>query len=177
MAASHASHAAALKVFLNAAGGGAREAREALADSGLDLQVIQPSELERRLKQEIDGGAKRIVVAGGDGTIATAASLVANNSIELAILPCGTLNHFAKDHGIPTDLAKAAVVAVDGSVVGADIAYVGDTIFLNTSSIGAYVSFVRVRERFEKHLGYRVASFFAFIRTWAHLRTFTVTLE
>jgi diacylglycerol kinase family enzyme len=169
--------AAALKVFLNAAGGGAREAREALSDSGLDLQVIQPSELESRLKQEIDGGAKRIVVAGGDGTIGTAASLVANTSIELAILPCGTLNHFAKDHGIPTDLAKAAVVAVDGSVVGADIGYGNDTIFLNTSSIGAYVSFVSVRERFEKHLGYRVASFFAFIRTWAHLRTFTVTLE
>jgi diacylglycerol kinase family enzyme len=165
------------KVFLNAAGGGARAAREALTDSGLDLQVLQPTELESRLKQEIDGGAKRIVVAGGDGTIATAASLVANKGIELAILPCGTLNHFAKDHGIPTDLAKAAAVAVDSAVVGADIGYVNDTIFLNTSSIGAYVSFVRVRERFEKHLGYRIASFFAFIRTWAHLRTFTVTLE
>jgi diacylglycerol kinase family enzyme len=165
------------KVFLNAGGGSAQAAREPLTDAGLDLQVVQPTELQSRLKQEIDGRPKRIVVAGGDGTIATAASLVANKDIELAIIPCGTLNHFAKDHGIPTDPAKAAAVAVDGAVVGADIAYVNDTIFLNTSSIGAYVSFVRVRERFEKHLGYRIASFFAFIRTWVHLRTFTVTLE
>jgi diacylglycerol kinase family enzyme len=166
-----------MKVFLNAAGGGAQAAREALVKTGLDLQVVQPNELESRLKQEVDSGAKRIIVAGGDGTIATAASLVANKDIELAIFPCGTLNHFAKDHGIPTDLAEAAAVAVEGVVTGADIGYVNDTIFLNTSSIGAYVSFVRVRERFEKHLGYRIASFFAFIRTWVHLRSFTVTLE
>jgi diacylglycerol kinase family enzyme len=166
-----------MKVFLNAAGGSAKAAREALTDAGLDLQVVQPNELESRLKQEIDSGAKRIVVGGGDGTIATAASLVANKDIELAILPCGTLNHFARDHGIPTDLSKAAAVAVEGVVTGADIGYVNDTIFLNTSSIGAYVSFVRVRERFEKHVGYRIASFFAAIRTWVHLRSFSVMLE
>lgn len=177
MAAPHASNAAALKVFLNAAGGGAEAAREPLTDAGFDLQIVQPNELASRLKQEIDGGAKRIAVAGGDGTIATAATLVAKKDVELAILPCGTLNHFAKDHGIPADLAKAAAVAVDGVVTLADVGYANDVIFLNTSSIGAYVSFVRVRERFEKHLGYRIASLFAAIRTWVHLRSFAVTLE
>jgi diacylglycerol kinase family enzyme len=166
-----------MKVFLNAAGGGAQAAREALAKTGLDLQVVQPNELESRLKEEVDSGAKRIIVAGGDGTIATAASLVANKDIELAILPSGTLNHFAKDHNVPTDLYKAVQVARNGVVAGADIGYIGDSIFLNTSSLGAYVSFVRVRERFERHLGYRIASFFAAIRTWAHLRSFSVTLE
>jgi len=166
-----------MKVFLNAAGGGARAAREALANTGLDLQVVQPNELENRLKQEVDSGAKRLIVAGGDGTIATAASLVANKDIELAIFPCGTLNHFAKDHNVPTDLDEAVGVAVNGVVTGADIGYIGDSVFLNTSSLGAYVSFVRVRERFERHLGYRIASLFAFIRTWVHLRSFTVTLE
>ena len=133
--------------------------------------------MERRLKQGIEGGAKRIVVAGGDGTIATAASLVAKKDIELAILPAGTLNHFAKDHDIPTDLDEAARVAAGGQVGSADIAYANDSVFLNTSSIGAYVTFVRVRERLQKHLGYTIASLFALIRTWAALRTFTVTLE
>lgn len=166
-----------LKAFVNAAGGSAQAAREALTQAGLDFEVVQPRELETRLKQEIDGGAKRLVVAGGDGTIATAASLVAKKDIELAILPGGTLNHFAKDHNIPTDFGKAVMVAIDGIVVGADIGYVNDSLFLNTSSLGAYVTFVRVRERFEKHLGYRIASFFALMRTWARLRTFTVTLE
>ena len=169
--------ASKLKAFLNSACGNAEAAREALTIAGFDLDVVQPRELEPRLKQAIDRGTKRILVAGGDGTIATAASLVANTDIELAILPGGTLNHFAKDHNIPTDLGKAALVAADGVVAGADVAYVNDSLFLNTSSIGAYVTFVRVRERFERHLGYRIASFFALVRTWAGLRTFTVTLE
>lgn len=166
-----------LKAFLNAAGGSAVQARNALTDAGLEVQEVQPSDLEKRLKQEIDGGAKRILVAGGDGTIATAASLVARTGIELAILPAGTLNHFAKDHDVPEDLGKAALVATGSVLANADVAYVNDSLFLNTSSLGAYVTFVRVRERFEKHLGYRIASFLALVRTWARLRTFTVSLE
>ena len=166
-----------LKAFLNAASGSAEPAREAITKAGFDLEEVQPVELEKRLKQEVDRGAKRVLVAGGDGTIATAASVIAKSGIELAILPGGTLNHFAKDHNVPTDLEKAALVAADGVVVGADIGYVNDSVFLNTSSIGAYVTFVRVRERFEKYVGYRIASFFALIRTWSGLRTFTVTLE
>ena len=166
-----------LKAFLNAACGNAEAAREALTTAGFELDVVQPRELEQRLKQAIDRGTKRILVAGGDGTIATAASLVAKTDIELAILPGGTLNHFARDHGIPTDLGKAALVAANGVVAGADVAYVNDCVFLNTSSIGAYVTFVRDRERYEKYVGYTVASFFGFIRAAFQLRTFTVTLE
>jgi diacylglycerol kinase family enzyme len=166
-----------LKAYLNAASGTADAAREALAKAGFEIEAVQPPEMEQRLEQAIDGGAKRIVVAGGDGTIATASALVARKGVELAILPAGTLNHFAKDHNIPTDLEKAAQVAAGGQVTSADIAYANDEVFLNTSSIGAYVTFVRVREQLEKYLGYRIASFFALIRTWARLRSFTVTLE
>jgi len=133
--------------------------------------------LESRLKQAIDHGTKRILVAGGDGTIATAAGLVAKKDIELAILPGGTLNHFAKDHGIPTDLGKAAIAAADSQVIRADIGYVNDCVFLNTSSLGAYVTFVRERERLEKRIGYSIASAIAFAKMMAEIRTFSVTLE
>lgn len=166
-----------LKAFLNSQCGNADKAREALEAVGYDLEVVEPAAMERQLQRAIEHGTKRIVVAGGDGTIATAASLVAKKDVELAILPGGTLNHFAKDHNIPTDLGKAAKVAGNGLVVGADIGYVNDCVFLNTSSIGAYVGFVRDRERFEKRLGYTMASMLAFVRTMADLRTFRVTLE
>jgi diacylglycerol kinase family enzyme len=169
--------ASSLKAFLNSACGNAEKAREALDTAGFELEAVQPQEIESALKQSIDHGTKRILVAGGDGTIATAAALVAKSDVELAILPGGTLNHFAKDHNIPTDLGKAAFVASDGLVVGADIGYVNDCVFLNTSSIGAYVTFVRDREQYEKRLGYRIASALAFVRTLTELRAFTVTLE
>jgi diacylglycerol kinase family enzyme len=167
----------ALKAFLNSRCGNADKAREALEAIGYDLEVVEPAEMGRQVEQAIGKGTKRILVAGGDGTIATAASLVAKKDVELAILPGGTLNHFAKDHNIPTDLGKAAKAAADGQVLGADIGYVNDCVFLNTSSIGAYVGFVRDREHLEKRLGYTVASMFAFVRTLADLRTFRVTFE
>ena len=166
-----------LKAFLNSAGGNAEAARDALTKAGFELEAVEPSDLENRLKQAIDQGAKRMVVAGGDGTIATAAALVANKDIELAILPAGTLNHFAKDHGVPEDLEKAAIAARGTHVVKADIGYVNDCVFLNTSSLGAYVTFVRERERLEKHFGYSIASVIAFVKMMAEIRTFSVTLE
>jgi diacylglycerol kinase family enzyme len=170
-------HTAKLKAFLNTACGNAEAAREALAKAGLELEAVQPGELMTRLKQAVDHGTKRILVAGGDGTIAAAASLIAKTDIELAALPGGTLNHFAKDHGIPTDLGKAAFVAGSGPVVGADLGYVNDCVFLNTTSLGAYVTFVRERERLEKHLGYSIGSVIAFGKMLSEIRTFSVTLE
>jgi diacylglycerol kinase family enzyme len=166
-----------LKAFLNAACGNAQAAREAIATAGFELEAVQPRELEKCLREAIKQGTKRILVAGGDGTIATAAGLVAKTNTELAILPGGTLNHFARDHGIPTDLGKAALIASDGPIVGADIGYINDCVFLNTSSIGAYVTFVRERERLEKHLGYSIASVIAFAKMLSEIRTFSVTLE
>src|SRR6202011_3856970 len=154
-------HSSTLKAFLNDACGNAKAAREAIAAAGFELEAVQPNELEKCLKEAIQEGTGRILVAGGDGTIATAAALVARTKTELAILPGGTLNHFARDHGIPTDLGKAALIASDGPVVSVDIGYVNDCVFLNTSSIGAYVTFVRERERLEKYFGYSIASVLA----------------
>ena len=166
-----------LKAFLNKAGGSADDARKAVEGAGLEVEEVAPDQLRSRLQQAIADGARRLVVAGGDGTIGTAASLVAGKNIELAILPAGTLNHFAKDHDIPSDLAEAAALAQNGTIDGADIGYMKDSVFLNTSSIGAYVTFVRVRERFEKFFGYKIASFIALLRMFSTLRTFTVELE
>jgi len=166
------------KAFLNSQCGNAKAAREAMEKVGLDFEEVEPSALESRLKQAIDAGTKRVVVVGGDGTIATAANLVAKKDIELAFLPGGTLNHFAKAHNIPTDLEKAARVAAgEGVTTRADIGYVGDCVFLNTSSIGAYVTYGRDRERFEKNVGYTLASVGAFLKTWSQLRSFSITLE
>jgi diacylglycerol kinase family enzyme len=166
-----------VKAFLNTACGNAAGAREAIATAGFELEAVQPHDLETRLKEALSHGTKRIVVAGGDGTIATAAALVANTATELAILPGGTLNHFARDHGIPTDLGKAAIIAADGPVVGADVGYINDCVFLNTSSLGAYVTFVRERERYQRYFGYRIASVIAFAKMMSEIRTFSVTLE
>ena len=42
-----------------------------------------------------------LVVAGGDGTISAAAAALAGSDLPLGFIPLGTLNHFAKDLGLP----------------------------------------------------------------------------
>ncbi len=63
----------------------------------------------------MEAGARRVLVSGGDGTVASAAAVACETEMELAALPGGTLNHFAKDHGIPTELAEALELAATGS--------------------------------------------------------------
>ncbi len=120
---------------------------------------------------------KRIVVAGGDGTVATVAAAVSGSETELAVIPGGTLNHFARNHGIPTDADEAVCVARDGRCIQADVGYTGGRLFLNTSVVGAYVTYVRMRERLERYMGYHLASLAAAVRLFFRLRSVRVVLD
>jgi undecaprenyl-diphosphatase len=72
--------------------------------------------------------------------------------LPLAVLPAGTLNHFARDVGLDT-LEEAAEAVDSGSAVEVDVAEVNGTPFLNTSSIGAYPEMVARRDRLKRRLG------------------------
>ena len=152
--------------------------RKALeSDARFAVQVTPPDAIAEEVRRLAADGATRIVVSGGDGTIRTAAAAVAGTAIELAVIPGGTLNHFAKAYGIPTDVDKAIAVAAGSDVRSVDAAYVNDRLFLNTSSAGAYISFVRTRERLERWGGYHLASVIAGIATLARLHFYTVQIE
>src|SRR5204863_85435 len=91
--------------------------------------------------------------------------------------PGGTLNHFARDLGVSTEAAEALELALGGTCRGVDIGIVNGRAFLTTSSVGAYVRFVRIRERLERRFGYRFASTLAAFRILLQLRSFAVELE
>ncbi len=167
-----------IPAFVNPLVGNAEAARAALrAVGGFDVFDVPPSTLADRVHSAIGRGATRILVAGGDGSIGSAAGALAGTGVELAILPCGTLNHLAKDLSLPLELEAAARVAVEGRSVLVDAAVVNDRIFLNTSSVGAYVRFVRARERLEKRMGYYVASLLAGAQLLLRMPSFRVTLN
>jgi diacylglycerol kinase family enzyme len=167
-----------IPAFVNPLAGNADTARGALnAVGGFDIREVAPEMLAARVRGALQDGARRVVIAGGDGSLASAASALSGSGAELAILPCGTLNHLAKDLGVPLDLEAAARVARDGSAIPVDAASVNDRLFLNTSSVGAYVTFVRAREGLEQRLGYHVASFVAGVRLLFALPAFRVKLH
>jgi diacylglycerol kinase family enzyme len=169
-----------IPAFINPFAGNANESRDALARIGgdaFDIQEVPPETLAKCVRAALEGGARRIAVAGGDGSIGTAAGVLAGTGVDLAILPGGTLNHLAKDLSIPLDLDEAVRLAANGRSIPVDVASVNERIFVNTSSVGAYVRFVRLRDRLETHLGYHAASLIAGARLLIRMPTFRITLD
>lgn len=97
--------------------------------------------------------ARVLGVAGGDGTINCAASVALAEGVPLAVLPAGTLNHFAADLGLDSveDVTRAIA---EGRAVEVPVGSAGEAgVFLNTFSLGVYPELVRHRERHERWAG------------------------
>jgi diacylglycerol kinase family enzyme len=126
---------------------------------------------EQARKQAARGEVDAVVVGGGDGTIGTVASVLSGTGIPLGILALGSLNHFAKDLGIPLDLEPAVVLIGAGSVRAVDVAEVNGQVFVNNSSIGLYPYMVLDRERRRSRHGQAkwIATILAAVRTLRYL--------
>jgi YegS/Rv2252/BmrU family lipid kinase len=98
----------------------------------------------------VKNGAGLVIAAGGDGTVSSVASALLNTETVLGVLPLGTLNHFAKDLGIPAGLEEAVANLRTGQVTQIDVGEVNGHHFLNNSSLGLYPSIVRQREETQK---------------------------
>ena len=91
-----------------------------------------------------------IVAGGGDGTVNGVAGKLAGTETQLGVLPMGTLNHFAKDVGIPLNLDAAVRNLFTGQIAKIDVGEVNGRVFVNNSSVGFYPHFVRQREEQEQ---------------------------
>jgi diacylglycerol kinase family enzyme len=111
-------------VLLNRSGGAlsrdpqlARQAEKALAKAGLsvELELLSGGDCAVRCRAIAERGDGLLIVGGGDGPISAAASALVGTETKLGVLPLGTLNHFARDLGIPTDLDEAAGLIAGGN--------------------------------------------------------------
>ena len=165
-------------MLVNPGGGSAKKVLETLrSDPRFAVHETEPKNLGERIDQLRRDGARRIGVSGGDGTVTSAASRLAGTPTELAVIPGGTLNHLARDNGIPVEPDKAAELAATGSARPIDAATVNGQLFLNTSSVGAYVTFVRTRERLEKKMWYWPATILAGLQMLFRMPSFHVQIE
>ena len=112
-----------------------------------------------------------VVAGGGDGTVNAVASELVGSDTALGILPLGTLNHFARDAGIPLALDEAVRVIAGNHARKVDVGEVNCHIFLNNSSLGLYPVFVHEREKQQRRFGRRKWSA-ALRATLAALRRF-----
>jgi diacylglycerol kinase family enzyme len=119
-------------------------------ENGIDADISMAqggAEVTELARDAARGPYKVIVAAGGDGTVNSVASMVVDSDKILGVLPLGTLNHFARDVRIPSDVEAAAHIIAAGHTTEVDVAEVNNRIFLNNSSLGLYPIIVREREK------------------------------
>ncbi|MEO8198904.1 MAG: diacylglycerol kinase family protein [Gemmatimonadota bacterium] len=144
-----------VQVMINGRAGGmgkpeTREEISGLLDAafpGVEILFADPStNVADWAQRAVANGATLVIGGGGDGTINSVAGAVVGSKAVLGVLPLGTLNHFAKDLGIPVELEKAVDVLTKGVVKAVDVGEVNGRVFLNNSGLGLYPSIVRIRE-------------------------------
>lgn len=126
------------------------------AQAGVQADVVlaeRPEDFGAAMERARAGGTRLVVAGGGDGTQAAVASWVAGTDCVQGVLPLGTLNHFAKDLGIPLALEDAVRTVAAGRVLQVDVGEVNGRVFINNSSLGLYPEIVRERELQRVRLG------------------------
>jgi diacylglycerol kinase family enzyme len=146
-------------VIMNRGAGGPDDPQarivELFATMGERPRIVQPGDgkdICSAAREAAESGERIIVAAGGDGTISAVAAAVAGTKKILGVLPIGTLNHFAKDLGIPLDLETAVQTIKEGAVATVDAGEVNGRIFINNSNLGIYPRIVERREAQQQRL-------------------------
>ncbi len=118
-----------------------------------EILVARGGEISSKVSAAIAQHADLIVAGGGDGTISAVAGALVGSEIGLGVLPLGTLNHFAKDLGLPLDLEAAVQAIASGRSMRVDVGDVNGRVFINNSSLGLYADIVHHREKQQRRLG------------------------
>jgi diacylglycerol kinase family enzyme len=152
----------------------------ALAAAGVTsrVELLPGGGIAEQAKRAVDEGAELLIVGGGDGSVSAAAGVLAGTATRLGILPLGTLNHFARDLGLPADMKEAAALIGRGQTRAVDVAEVNGRKFINNSAIGLYPLMVLDRDAQRRRLGRskRLAMLVAAVRTLARFGHYRLTL-
>ncbi len=150
-------------ILLNAKAGGqnrkaceqrAHEILEACKERGVDAtaHLCEGARLTQTARELAKTDIDAVIAAGGDGTVSAIAAGLADTDMTLGVVPLGTLNHFAKDLGVPTVEIALDVIAA-GNIERVDVGEVNGRVFVNNSSIGLYPEMVVARDEEQRRNG------------------------
>jgi hypothetical protein len=175
-------HAAALAQARAARARGAR---------AVEIEHTQGArDAERLAREAVRAGIERVVVAGGDGTLAEVATGLLRAQLghyaELAVLPMGTGCDFARTLGIPRDAIAALEVLRTGKARRIDAGHArytsksgapADSYFVNAASFGVSSLVVELAQRTSRPLGGTLAFALATVRALLQYQSAPVALR
>ena len=170
-----------LPIFVNPSAGSSNK-RDELEDlfrqNGARIQVFEAggSELQAKIRRFVEAGAPAVGIAGGDGTISTAANVLADTNTALLPIPLGTFNHFAKRYGnLSVEAAVHAWQQMSPHPI--HVGSVNDHVFVNNASCGFYPRAVRLRTKLEKVMPRVPAMWLAGMNVLLRLRLLEVQMD
>ena len=134
-------------LVVNPWSGGGKAGRVGLVEAararGLRVHVLERGEdLVALAREAVAAGAGAVGVAGGDGSLGLVAKVAVEADVPFVCIPSGTRNHFAGDLGLDRADPLAALDAFTGAERRIDVGMVGERMFLNNVSLGAYADMV-----------------------------------
>jgi hypothetical protein len=134
-------------LLVNPRSGGGKAERFGLVAAararGVEVQVMAAGDDPTALaRQAVAQGADAVGVAGGDGSLGLVAAVAVEADLPFVCVPAGTRNHFAGDLGLDRANPLAALDAFAGPERRIDVGLVGDRMFVNNVSLGAYADLV-----------------------------------
>lgn len=122
---------------------GPDEMRKLLEKLELGIEVVgthSERHMEETLRDLVAKGAKRVAVAGGDGTVHAAVQILAKTPTALGIIPQGTANNVATALRLPQDLPSALRVLQDGEIRQVDLGHACGHYFVESAGVGLFAN-------------------------------------
>jgi diacylglycerol kinase family enzyme len=168
-------------LFLNRNSGVKSEDEALIAaarDAGLEIVELSASvDCRTEVRNRIVRGTRLFLAAGGDGTVHHVVQGLIHADAELAVIPTGTYNHFARDLGIPLPWKQALDVALSGDRKFVDTGRINEQYFVNNVSLGLYPEMVARREARGRDYPRWKARMYAFAGTLRKYKHVTLAVE
>ena len=97
--------------------------------------------------------ASAVVAVGGDGTINTVAQAAHAAGCTMGVIPEGTFNYFAREHGVPTETAEALQWLLAARPEPVQVSAINEQVFLVNASLGLYPDLLQDRETWKARFG------------------------
>lgn len=124
--------------------------RHRILSLGTDGRI---ADLAREAVRHARGEGGVVVAAGGDGTINAVAQHVHGSGCRFGVIPRGTFNYFAREHGIPQETEAAARALLRAQETPVQVGLVNGHVFLVNASLGLYRKLLEDREAAKSQLG------------------------
>ena len=145
----------------------------------VETHITQSKGDASSLVAELDEDYDLLVLSGGDGTLDEVVNGMMKNGRKypLGYIPAGSTNDFARSLGIPSDMIKAAHIAVGDNVFSCDIGQFNDDTFIYIAGFGLFTEISYETPQGLKNLFGHAAYILSAVKSLAMIPNYLIQVE